>query len=88
MFCNCASLVLNMNPLGSFHKIIVMMQKLRLLSAFEYAKIVNALIFYTVNSIHQSINQCVRMHEITDLHNYQRNSMQGGDVCHDCMLII
>ena len=24
---NCASLVLNMNPLGSFHKIIVMMQK-------------------------------------------------------------
>ena len=29
----------------------------------------------------------MRMHEITDLHTYQRNSMQRGDVCQvDCLL--
>ena len=27
--------------------------------------------------INSSINQCMRMHEVTDLHTYQRNSMQG-----------
>ena len=38
-----------------------------------------------LNSVH-TIDQCIRMHKITVLHTCQRNSIQGGDVCHDCLL--